>query len=111
MPGGTRSYRLQFADGEPLALWIFVILALVNWLFSLALDMGAPSWFMTATSNTPRGQILIEETGQYVAPHLVCWYAGKSVTIGYVLIGAIIVTLFIIRKRIRLIYRGRRRQA
>ena len=107
MPGGTRSYKLEFADGEPLALWTFVILALVNWLFSLALDMGAPSWFTATLLNTPRGEILIEETRQYVAPHLICWYASRSDTIEYVLIGAAIVTVFITRKHIRLVYHGR----
>ena len=108
MPGGRRPYKLEFADGEPLALWIFLILALANWFLSVALDMGAPYWFARSTPTTPRSETLIEENIRYAAPHAICWYANSFVTMECFLIALLIVTLYIVRKRIRFVYVGQK---
>ena len=106
MFGGA--HRFEFVGKEPLLSRSLVMLLLANTLLFLGLDFGAPYFLPKASASLPACPALASGGVQVHAPAILCWYADRAITIQFVLLALIAVTMLIFRKRVRYVYRGRK---
>lgn len=102
MPG-TGRHHFEFVGKEPLAFLVVAALLAVNTFLLLLVDFGARHFLPKASLNLPPCEALARRGAQYHAPEIVCWYAGHSIAIQFILLALIAVVLVIYRKHIRYI--------
>jgi len=105
MPGLGR-YRFEFVGKEPIVLWVFATLLLVNTFLGLLLDFGARYFLPRASTAMPACEALKEKGVQYHAPEIVCWYASRSIGIQFILLAVVAAIFTMFRKRVRYIHKG-----
>jgi hypothetical protein len=103
MPGGR--HRFEFAGKEPLVLWVVATLLFVNTFLSLLLDFGSKYFLPKASLSLQPCEALAGRGVQYHAPEIVCWYAGHSIAIQFILLALVAAVFIIFRKRVRYIRR------
>ena len=100
MPGGG-AHRFEFVGREPLVFRIVAVLLFANTFLGLLFEFGAKYLFPKASTSLPPCEAL----GPYHAPHIICWFEGRSIAIQFILLGLIAIILVIFRKRVRYIRR------
>jgi hypothetical protein len=109
MPGAG-PHRFEFIGKEPLVFRVLVVLFVAAGFFGLALDFGAKYFLPKASESLQACKALSFGSLQYHAPRIVCWYADQWISIEFILFAAIALTMIILRKRVRYVYRGGRQQ-
>jgi hypothetical protein len=100
MPGFGR-HRFQFIGEEPVVLWVVTGLFFLNVFLMLFLEFGAKYLLPKASLNLQPCEAFAEGGVQYHAPEIVCWYAGHSLTIHFILLSLVLAIFIIFRKRVR----------
>ena len=99
MPGG--GHRFEFVGKEPPMFRAASGLLFVNTFIALLLTLSAKYVLPKASPNSPPCEALKRDGVQYHAPEIVCWYAGHSIAIRFVLLAVLAAILVIFRKRVR----------
>jgi hypothetical protein len=105
MPGAG-GHRLEFVGKEPLIFLFVASLLLVNTLLFLLLEFAAKYFLPQASLRLQPCEALSTRGSQYHAPDIVCWYAGHSIAIQFILLAMLFATFLIFRKHVRYIRRG-----
>jgi hypothetical protein len=100
MPGLGR-HRFEFVDKEPLMLWVVASLLLANTFLLLLVDFAAKYFLPRASAALPSCEALKGKGVQYHAPGILCWYAGHSISIQFILLAVVAAIFIIFRKRVR----------
>jgi hypothetical protein len=99
MVGGR--HRFYFVGRVPVVFLIISALLFVNTALLLSLDFIARSFLPKASANLQPCEALSQRGTQYHASELVCWYAGHTIAIQFVLLALLAVILLIFRRRVR----------
>ena len=78
-------------------------LLFVNTFVLLLLDFGAKYVLPKASLNLPPCKALMSDGVQYHASEIICWYAGHSIAIQFILLAVLAATFVVFRKRVRYI--------
>lgn len=101
MPGG--GHRFVIEGKQPIALLVAVSLLFANTFLFLILPFGAKYFLPKASLNSPPCEALVENGVQYHAPGILCWYAGHSIAIQFVILALLAAIFAAFRKRVRYI--------
>lgn len=99
MPGG--GHRFEFVGKEPPVFLAAIGLLFVNTFVLLLLTFSAKYVLPKASPNSPPCEALMSDGVQYHAPEIICWYAGHSIAIQFVLLAVLAAIFVIFRKRVR----------
>jgi hypothetical protein len=101
MPGG--GHRFEFVGKEPPVFLAAIGLLFVNTFVLLLLAFGAKYVLPKASLNSPPCEALAANGVQYHAPGIVCWYAGHSIAIQFVILAVLAAIFVVFRKRVHYI--------
>jgi hypothetical protein len=102
MPGAG-GHRFYFVGNEPVALRAAVTLLLANTFAMLFLDFGAKYFLPKTNPSLQPCEAFARQGVQYHAPTLICWYAGHSIAIQFILLALLAAVFIIFRKHVRYI--------
>jgi hypothetical protein len=107
MPG-SGPHRFYFVDKPPVVFNILAALLFANTFSGLGLDFLGQYIFPPASASSPACPEFTTSKVALHVPAMICLYARWDITIQFILLGLLAITMLILRKRVRYQYRGRR---
>jgi hypothetical protein len=100
---GGAGHRFVIEGKQPIVFLVAVGLLFANTFLLLLLPFGAEHLLSKGSLNSPPCEALAANGVQYHAPGIVCWYAGHSITIQFVILALLAAIFVVFRKRVRYI--------